>query len=96
MEIRLKARYALRDPDMLHRLMAHPGRGTPYSTRNLADAVGCHHSLVHRLLTGSQDTCERDVAHDLAEALGVAVLVLFIPPTSPSQAESSTERNDPD
>lgn len=96
MENRLKARYALRDPGLLQQLMAHPGRGTPYSTRTLAEAAGCHHSLIHRLLTRSQDSCEMVTAHDIAEALGVAVLVLFMPPTSPIRIESAADGIVPD
>ncbi len=83
MEIHLTVRYTLRDRELLRKLMDHPGRGTPYSTRTLAAAVGCHHSQIGRLLDGTQETAEVDNAHDIAEAVGVAVLVLFIPPTSP-------------
>lgn len=90
MEIRLKVRYALRKPALLADLMEHPGRGTPYSTRTLAEAAGCHHSQVHRLLNGKQDTVDMDLAHALADALGVAVLVLFMPPPSPDQTDATT------
>lgn len=95
MENRLKVRYALRDPSLLHQLMTHPGRGTPYSTRTLAEAADCHHSLIHRLLTGSQDSCEVVTAHDIAEALGVAVLVLFAPPASPNRIDSAADEIGP-
>jgi len=90
MEIRLKVRYALRKPALLADLMDHPGRGTPYSTRTLAEAVGCHHSLVHRLLTGTQETVDMQLAHAISEALGVAVLVLFVPPSSPDPTDTAT------
>jgi Cro/C1-type HTH DNA-binding domain len=91
MEIRLRVRYTLRDPALLSTLMDHPGRGTPYSTRTLAEAVGCHHSQVHRLLTGQQETVDMDLAHALTKALGVAILVLFAPPASPVPTGTATE-----
>lgn len=91
MEIRLRVRYTLRKPGLLSDIMEHPGRGTPYSTRSLADAVGCHHSLIHRLLTGAQETVEMELAHALAEAVGVAVLVLFAPPAAPDPTDLTTE-----
>jgi hypothetical protein len=84
MEIQLRVRYTLRDREMLRKLMEHPGRGAPYSTRTVATAVGCHHSLIGRLLDGTQETCDVDTAHRIAEAVGVAVLVLFAPPASPN------------
>lgn len=92
MEIHLRVRYRLRDPALLHKLMEHPGRGAPYSTRTLADAAGCHYSLVHRLLDGKQETCDMDLAHRIAEAVGVAVLVLFAPPASPERIDPAPEQ----
>lgn len=92
MEIRLRVRYAVRDRELLRRLMEHPGRGTPYSTRTLATAVGCHHSLVGRLLDGTQETVEMDLAHRITETVGVAVLVLFAPPASPKRTEPATDQ----
>ena len=94
MEIRLRVRYTLRRPGLLHELMGHPGRGIPFSTRTLADEVGCHPSTVHKLLHGKQETVEMELAHALAEAVGVAVLVLFDPPSSPEQNESNPEKDD--
>jgi hypothetical protein len=93
MEIRLRVRYTLRDPAVLKHCMDYPGRGVPYSTRTLAAAVGCHHSLIGRLLTGDQETCEMDDAHAISEATGVAVLVLFAPPASPKRIDTATDPN---
>lgn len=95
MEIRLRVRYTLRDREMLRKLMEHPGRGTPYSTRTLATAVGCHHSLIGRLLDGNQETCDLDVAHLVAELVGVAVLVLFMPPASPKRTDPAPVQHPP-
>jgi hypothetical protein len=95
MEIHLKVRYTLRDRELLRKIMRHPGRGEPYSTRTLAAAVGCHHSLIGRLLDGTQETCDKDYAHRIREALGVAVLVLFAPPPSPDSTDSAIDQHPP-
>lgn len=88
----MRVRYLLRDPKILKWVMDHPGRGAPYSTRTLADAAGTfHHSLVGRLLNGAQETVEMDDAHSMSEALGVAVLVLFAPPSSPKPTDPATD-----
>jgi transcriptional regulator with XRE-family HTH domain len=67
--------------------MESPGRGVPYSVRDLADATGVSRSQIGRLLTGELDNLDVNDAHAVAEALGVAVLVLFMPPTSPKQGQ---------
>lgn len=87
----MKVRYVLRKPDLLSDLMEHPGRGAPYSNRTLADAAGCSHSLIHRLVDGKQDSVDMQVAHAIAEAVGVAILVLFAPPPSPNPTEAATD-----
>ncbi|MDG9701728.1 hypothetical protein [Streptomyces sp. DH37] len=89
-------RYTLRDPKALKWVMEHPGRGTPYSTRTLAEEVGLtHHSLIGHLLNGVRKDCDMETAHRIAEAVGVAVLVLFAPPASPDQNGSSTNSKTP-
>lgn len=87
----MKVRYTLRAADLLSQFMQHPGRGAPYSNRTLADAAGCSHSLIHRLVTGKQEDVDMQVAHAIAEAVGVAILVLFAPPASPNPIEPATE-----
>lgn len=73
--------------------MDHPGRGAPYSIRELAETVGLsHHALIGHLLTGERKDCDMTTAHAIAEAVGVAVLVLFAPPASPKRNESSPEQ----
>lgn len=90
----MSARYSLRDPKILRWVMDHPGRGTPYSIRQLAEAIGLsHHALIGHLLTGERSDCSTETAHRIAEALGVAVLVLFAPSASPETNESDRERN---
>ncbi|MFD7622072.1 helix-turn-helix domain-containing protein [Streptomyces sp. NPDC059802] len=64
--------------------MEHPGRGAPYSIRTLADASGISRSQVGRLVNGELPNLPVNEAHQMSEALGVAVLVLFMPPVSPT------------
>jgi transcriptional regulator with XRE-family HTH domain len=76
-------RYALRDVTTFRRIMKAPGRGVPYTVRDLAEASGVARSQIGRLLTGDLGSLDVNDAHAVAEALGVAVLVLFMPPVSP-------------
>lgn len=64
--------------------MEHPGRGAPYTIRALADATGISRSQVGRLASGDLPDLPVNEAHQISEALGVAVLVLFMPPSSPT------------
>ncbi|MFE7106575.1 helix-turn-helix domain-containing protein [Streptomyces sp. NPDC057575] len=64
--------------------MEHPGRGAPYSIRTLAEASGISRSQMGRLVNGELPDLPVNEAHQLSEALGVAVLVLFMPPASPA------------
>lgn len=89
----MNVRYDLRDPKILRWVMDHPGRGVPYSTRELAKEIGLsYHSLIGHLLTGKLTDCPIEVAHRIAEVTGVAVLVLFAPPASPEQNASDLDR----
>ncbi|OPC83059.1 hypothetical protein B4N89_20835 [Embleya scabrispora] len=81
--------YRLRDPGLLRTIMLNPGRGQEYSVRELAESVGCHHSTIGHLLTGERESCRADTAHRIAEAVGVALLVLFTPPASPSRDKTA-------
>ncbi|SDN19127.1 hypothetical protein SAMN05444921_12191 [Streptomyces wuyuanensis] len=88
----MNVRYELRDPKILRWVMDHPGRGTPFSVRGLAEAVGLsHHALIGHLLTGERKDCDFDVAHRIAGVVGVAVLVLFAPPASPDWNDAATK-----
>lgn len=79
----MSVRYALRDLETFKKIMECPGRGVPYTVRDLADASGVSRSQIGRLLTGNLTHLDVNDAHAVAEALGVAVLVLFVPPVSP-------------
>lgn len=82
--------YALRNPELLRMLMQTPGRGAPYSVRGLAEAAGCARSTIGSLLTGAQKSVEMETAHNIVEAVGVALLVLFAPSASPEFNETVT------
>lgn len=79
----MSVRYVLRDLETFKKIMECPGRGVPYTVRDLAEASGVSRSQIGRLLTGELDNLDVNDAHSLAEAVGVAVLVLFMPPSSP-------------
>ncbi|WP_376699968.1 helix-turn-helix transcriptional regulator [Streptomyces candidus] len=70
--------------------METPGRGSPYTVRTLAEAAGVSRSQVGRLIAGGRPSLEVTEAHAVAEALGVAVLVLFAPPSSPNRGRNDT------
>ena len=79
----MSVRYDLKNKQILQWVMDNPGRGVPYTTRSLGKAIGRHHSLIGHLLTGERRSCDAGDAHAIAEAVGVALLVLFAPPASP-------------
>ena len=79
----MSVRYILRDLATFKTIMESPGRGVPYTVRDLAEASGVSRSQIGRLLTGDLDNLDVNDAHSVSEALGVAVLVLFMPPSSP-------------
>ena len=88
-------RYTLRDRDLMRRIMQHPGRGTSYSVRTLAEAASCSPTTVGHLLSGKRVDADVHHAHRIAEALGVAVLVLFAPPSSPNSDDSTHCTDEP-
>ena len=78
-------RYVLRDVELLKKIMEHPGRGESYSIRDLAAAAQVSKSKIERLVRGDLDWLDDNEAHRTVEALGVTVLVLFVPPASTIQ-----------
>lgn len=86
----MSRRYALRDRSILKWVMEHPGTGAPFSVRTLAQASGCGKGVIEGLLTGHQRTASVDDAHNISEAVGTAVLVLFAPPASPDRDVTTT------
>lgn len=71
--------YLLLDPDLLRRLMQRTGTGASITMRELAEAVGVHHSMLGFLLNGRQRTTSRHTAEAIAARLGVDPLVLWAP-----------------
>lgn len=85
----MSRRYALKSAEAFQYVMKNPGRGAPYGYDSLAEASGCGRGLIEKLATGRQKTADMDDAHSLVEALGVALLVLFMPSPSPDLDETS-------
>jgi transcriptional regulator with XRE-family HTH domain len=85
----LSRRYKLRDAHIFRWIMENPGRGKPYSIRALADASGVNRNTIEKLARGTQVSADVNDAHSLVEALGVGILVLFMPPSSPELDDSS-------
>ncbi|MBT2508874.1 helix-turn-helix domain-containing protein [Streptomyces sp. ISL-98] len=82
-------RYKLVSIQLLELLMRRTGRGDSVSVRQLADRASVPHGTIGNLLTGEQEGVFTDAAERITNALGVDLLVLFIPV---QRAESSTTR----
>lgn len=85
----MSRRYTLKSAEAFQYVMKNPGRGAPYGYDSLAKASGCGSGLIEKLATGRQKTADIDDAHSLVEALGVALLVLFMPSPSPELDDPS-------
>lgn len=85
----MSRRYTLRSAQAFQYVMKNPGRGVPYGYDSLAEASGCGRGLIEKLAKGKQQTADVEAAHSLVEALGVALLVLFAPKTSPELDDTS-------
>lgn len=72
-------RYKLVSIQLLELLMKRTGRGDAVSVRTLADRAGVPHGTIGNLLTGEQEGVLPDAAERIAAALGVDLLVLWIP-----------------
>ncbi|MEV2203695.1 helix-turn-helix transcriptional regulator [Streptomyces fradiae] len=59
--------------------MERTGTGQPITVRKLAAAAGVADGTIGGLLSGAQRTVPEDKAKAIAAALGVDLLVLFIP-----------------
>jgi hypothetical protein len=81
----LIVRYVLRDLETFLKIMEHPGRGQSYSIRDLAATARVSKSKIERIARGELDWLDVNEAHRVVEALGVSVLVLFMPPASTSE-----------
>jgi transcriptional regulator with XRE-family HTH domain len=72
-------RYKLWSIELLELLMKRTGTGDSVSIRELADRAGVPHGTIGNLLTGTQEGVMADAAHRIATAIGVDLLVLFVP-----------------
>lgn len=79
----MSRRYTLKSAEAFQYVMKNPGRGAPYGYDSLAKASGCGSGLIEKLATGRQKSADMEDAHSLVEALGVALMVLFMPSPSP-------------
>lgn len=60
-----------------------------YSVRDMADRLPCGKSMVSALLTGQKTTCSARLGARIAEVLGVAPQVLFMPVVSTTVDDAS-------
>ncbi|MGW8326542.1 helix-turn-helix domain-containing protein [Streptomyces sp. NPDC055897] len=72
-------RYKLWSIQLLELLMKRTGTGDSVSIRELAARANVPHGTIGNLLTGEQEGVLADAAHRIAAAIGVDLLVLFVP-----------------
>jgi hypothetical protein len=72
-------KYAVASSGRLKLLMERTGTGESITSRELAAAAGVAHGTVGALMSGAQQTVPEDKAKAIVAALGVDLLVLFIP-----------------
>jgi len=67
------------DRALLAKLMQRTGTGAKLTTRDLAKVAELPHGTVGALLSGEQRFLPREKAQRIATAIGVDLLVLFVP-----------------
>lgn len=67
------------DRELLARLMKRTGTGARLTTRDLAKVAAVPHGTVGGLLSGTQRFIAREKAQRIAAAIGVDLLVVFVP-----------------
>lgn len=72
-------RYKLVSITLLELLMKRTGTGASVSIRELAELAGVPHGSIGNLLTGEQEGVFPDAAHSIASAIGVDLLVMWVP-----------------
>ncbi|MFF7310525.1 helix-turn-helix domain-containing protein [Streptomyces sp. NPDC008137] len=72
-------RYAVHSADRLKLLMERTGTGEPVTSRELAEKAGVAHGTIGALMNGQQRTVPEPKAKAIAAALGIDLLVLFVP-----------------
>jgi transcriptional regulator with XRE-family HTH domain len=71
--------YAVASPERLRMLMERTGTGEPVTSRQLAAATGISHGTIGALMAGTQHTVPEPKAKAIAAALGIDLLVLWVP-----------------
>jgi transcriptional regulator with XRE-family HTH domain len=71
--------YAVVSGDRLKTLMERTGTGESITSRELAAVAGVANGTIGALMSGAQRTVPEDKAKAIVAALGVDLLVLFIP-----------------
>jgi transcriptional regulator with XRE-family HTH domain len=71
--------YAVASNDRLKLLMERIGTGEEISSRELAERASVAHGTIGGLMSGAQRVVSESKAKAIAAALGVDLLVLFIP-----------------
>jgi transcriptional regulator with XRE-family HTH domain len=83
--------YKLVSRELLSILMRRTGDGSSVSVRQLAQRSDVPRSTIGNLLAGGQQAVSVQSAHRIAQALGVDVLVLFIPVGRSAQLDEEQE-----
>lgn len=78
----MPTRVPLHDPNTLRWIMQHPGRGTPYTVRELAAEAHCQPATIGHLLAGRYQRTSESTASRIAAALGCEMAALFVPSSS--------------
>ncbi|MEU2340116.1 helix-turn-helix transcriptional regulator [Streptomyces sp. NPDC013172] len=71
--------YAVDSPDRLKLLMERTGTGQAVTSRELATLAGVAHGTIGALMAGTQRAVPEQKARAIATALGVDLLVLWVP-----------------
>lgn len=67
------------NPDLLRTLMQRTGTGERFSVRQLANAADVSAGTIGALITGTQQLIPLEKAHRITTAIGVDLLVCFVP-----------------
>lgn len=70
------------DPAAIVHVMENPARGYRYTTRELAEKLGCSIGTLSHMRTGSRLSVPAELAQRFAEAVGCETSVLFRPAMS--------------
>ncbi|MFM9594000.1 helix-turn-helix domain-containing protein [Streptomyces scabiei] len=71
--------YAVASSDRLKLLMERTGTGEAIASRELAERAGVAHGTIGALMSGAQRVVSEPKAKAIAAAIGVDLLVLWIP-----------------